>query len=105
MRYKQAVDISFSYVYFEMINPANVVKIFADRASNLLFSTFSNTSIATSTITSRECELAELLCGVLESIINSHLHTFEVEITLETITLHLPLSPDSAPIHVARKTR
>ena len=66
-----------------MINPANVVKIFADRASNLLSPAFSNTSTATSTITNRECEVVELLCGVLESITNSHSHTLEVEATLD----------------------
>ena len=66
-----------------MINPANVLKIFADRASNLLSSTVSNTSTATTTVTNRECEVAELLCGVLESITNSHSHTIEVETTLD----------------------
>ena len=80
---KQAADISFSRVYFEMINPANVLEIFADRASNLLSSTMSNTSIATTSVTNRECEVAELLCGVLESINNSHSHTIEVETTLD----------------------
>lgn len=72
-----------------MINPANVVKVFADRASNLLSSTSSNTS-TTSVITNRECEVAELLCGVLESITNSHSHFFEVE----TILDHDPVQDD-----------
>ena len=36
----------------------------------------------TSTVANRECEVAELLCGVLESIANSHSHTIEVETTL-----------------------
>ena len=66
-----------------MINPANVVKIFADRASNLLSSTVPKISTATATVTNRECEVAELLCGVLESITNSHSHTIEVETTLD----------------------
>ncbi|CAF1673171.1 unnamed protein product, partial [Adineta ricciae] len=62
-----------------MINPANVVKIFADRASNSLSSFASAASI----VTNRECEVAELLCGVLESITNSHSHSIEVETTLD----------------------
>jgi hypothetical protein len=66
-----------------MVDPTNVVKILADRVSNLPPSTFSNTSTATNTITNRECEVAELLCGVLESIVNSHSHTLEVETTLD----------------------
>jgi hypothetical protein len=52
--YKQAADISFSHVYFRMINPANVVKIFADRSSNVLSSIVSNNATATTTITNRE---------------------------------------------------
>ena len=65
-----------------MINPANVVKIFADRASNLS-STVSNSATSASTVTHRECEVADLLCSVLESITSSHSHTFEVETTLD----------------------
>jgi hypothetical protein len=65
-----------------MINPANVVKIFADRASNLL-STMSNCATSATTVTNRECASADLLCGVLESITSSHSHTFEVETTLD----------------------
>jgi hypothetical protein len=64
-----------------MTNPANVVKIFADRASNLL-SIVSNNATST-TVTNRECEVADLLCDVLESITSSHSHTFEVETTLD----------------------
>jgi hypothetical protein len=41
-----------------------------------------NTTVATA-ITNRECEIADLLCGVLESITSSHSHTFEVETTLD----------------------
>ncbi|CAF1602382.1 unnamed protein product, partial [Didymodactylos carnosus] len=66
-----------------MINPTNGVKIFGDRVSNLLSPTTSNTSTVTITTTNRECEVAELLYGVLESITNSHSHTFEVESTLD----------------------
>ena len=47
-----------------MINPINVAKIFVDRASNLSSSTFSDTSTSENTTTNRECEVAELLCGV-----------------------------------------
>jgi hypothetical protein len=35
--YKQASDISVSHVFFKMINPANVVKIFADRIEFIAF--------------------------------------------------------------------
>jgi hypothetical protein len=66
-----------------MINPSNVVKILADRASNLLPSVFSTNSASTASITNREREAANQLCSVLESIINSHSHTFEVENTLD----------------------
>ncbi len=66
-----------------MINPSNVVKILADRASNLLPSVFSTSSAPTASIANRECEVADQLCSVLESIINSHSHTFEVESTLD----------------------
>ena len=66
-----------------MINPVNVVKIFADRTSNVLSSIMSNNATATTTITNRECEVADLLCGVLESITTSHSHTVEVETTLD----------------------
>ena len=65
-----------------MINPANVVKIFADRASNLS-STVSNSAISKTNVTKRECEVADLLCSVLELITSSHSHTFEVETTLD----------------------
>lgn len=82
VRQKQAVNINFSRTYSEMINPANVVKVFADRASNLLYSSLSNTS-TTSVIINRECEVAELLCGVLQSITNRRSHFFEVEIALD----------------------
>ena len=66
-----------------MINPSNVMKILADRASNLLPSAFSTTSAPTTSITNRECEVADQLGSVLKSIINSHSHTFEVESTLD----------------------
>ena len=61
-----------------MINLANGVKVFVDRVSNLLFSTFSNTW-TTTTITNRECEVFEMLCIVLESSTTSRSHFFEVE--------------------------
>ena len=63
-----------------MINPINVAKIFVDRASNLPSSTFSTSG---NIITNREYEVAELLSGVLQSIVNSHSHTIEVETTLD----------------------
>ncbi|CAF1440532.1 unnamed protein product [Adineta ricciae] len=50
-----------------MINPANVVKIFADRASNLS-STVSNSATSAITVTHREYGAANLLCSVLKSI-------------------------------------
>jgi hypothetical protein len=59
------------------------VKIFADRASNVLSSVVSNNATATTTITNREREVADLLCGVLGSITSSHSHTIEVETTLD----------------------
>ena len=59
------------------------MKIFADRASNLLSSTASNNATATTTITNRECEVADLLCDVLKSITGSQSHTIEVETTLD----------------------
>lgn len=65
-----------------MISLANVVKIFSDRASNLSSTVSNNTTSATS-ITNRECEVADLLCNVLESITSSHSHSFEVETTLD----------------------
>ena len=43
----------------------------------------SHSAISTSTVTKRECEVADLLCSVLESITSSHSHTFEVETTLD----------------------
>ena len=73
--YMQAADFSLSHIYFELINPANIVKIFVDRASNLLSSVTSNNTIATNTITNRECEVADLLFDVLGSITSSHSHT------------------------------
>ena len=51
-----------------MINPTNVVK---------------NTSTTAAAITNRKCEITEMLCGVLESITNSHSHSLEVETTLD----------------------
>ena len=60
--YKQASDISDSHVSFKMINPTNVVKIFADRASNLLPSIVSNNKIVSTTITNRECDVAPFIC-------------------------------------------
>ena len=65
-----------------MINPSNVVKIFADQASNLLLPVSSTTSGITTIITNREYEVAHILCDVLESMVNSHSHSFEVETTL-----------------------
>ncbi len=53
VRYKQTIDISLSRFYFEMINPTNFLKVFADRTSNLLSSTFSNTSTVTNTMTKK----------------------------------------------------
>ncbi|CAF1461217.1 unnamed protein product [Adineta ricciae] len=41
------------------------------------------TATSASTVTHRECEVADLLCSVLESITSSHSHTFEVETTLD----------------------
>ena len=58
------------------------MKIFADRASSLL-SSVSNNAIFTTTVTNREREVADLLCGILESISSSHSQTFEVETTLD----------------------
>ena len=66
----------------QMINPVNVVKIVGDQALKLLPSTTSNTSIDT-TVRNRKREVAEFLCGVLESITNSYSHTIEVETTLD----------------------
>ena len=59
------------------------MKMFGYRASNLLSSIVSNNATATTTITNRACEVADLLCGVLESITSSHSHTIEVETTLD----------------------
>ena len=69
----------FFHTHFEMINSTNVVKIFAEQASKSLSSVASTTS----TVTNRECEVAELLCGTLESITNSHCYFTEVETTLD----------------------
>lgn len=80
--YQQASDTSFSHAYFKMINPANVVKIFADRASNLS-SAMSSSASSTTTVTNREREVVDLLWGVLDSITTSHSHMFEVETTLD----------------------
>ena len=65
-----------------MISLANVVKIFSHRASNLS-STVSNSTTSATSITNRECEVADLLCNVLESITSGHSHSFEVETTLD----------------------
>ena len=43
----------------------------------------SNNTTTTNTITNHECEVADLLCGVLESITSSHSHANEVETTLD----------------------
>jgi hypothetical protein len=80
---EEAVDTSYHFFSFTMINPVNVAKIFVERASNLPSSTFSNTSPNGNTITNHECEVADLLYRVLESIANSHSYTFEVETTLD----------------------
>ena len=61
-----------------MITLANVVKTFSNRASNLSSTVSNNTTSATS-ITNRECEVADLLCSVLESITSSHSHFFEID--------------------------
>ncbi len=74
-----------------MINPSNVIKVLSDPASSLLTSTLSNTSAATNTITNHECKVAELLCGVLQSIVNSHSHNFEVETTLDHASIESEL--------------
>ena len=65
-----------------MINPVNIVKFFADRVSNSLFFTLSDT-LTTTTVTNRECEVAKMLCNVLESITDSHLHSLEIETTFD----------------------
>ena len=65
-----------------MINPANVVKTFADQASNLS-SAVSGSASSTTTVTNREREVADLLWRVLNSITDSHSHMFEVETTLD----------------------
>ena len=57
-------------------------KIIVDRALNLPPSTW-NTSTSGTTVIDRECEVAELLPGILESIVNSYSHTIEVETTLD----------------------
>jgi hypothetical protein len=66
-----------------MINPVNVMKAFADRASSLFSTISSNDATTTATITNRESEVADLLCGVLESIARSDSHTFDIETTLD----------------------
>ena len=78
---EEAVDISYYLFYFKVINPINFANILVGRASNLLSSTLSNTLSSGNTIRNREYEVAELLCGILESIANSHSHTIEVETT------------------------
>jgi hypothetical protein len=65
-----------------MINSVNVVKIFADRAPNLL-PIVSNSATSVSTVINRECEVPDLLCSALESITSNHSHTFEVDTTLD----------------------
>lgn len=64
-----------------MINPSNVVKIVAEHVSGLSLSSTSNAS--TAAYTNREREIADLLCGVLESVTDSDGNTFEVESTLD----------------------
>lgn len=81
--FKQAADIGFSRVCFEMINPVNVMKVFVDRASGLFCTIPSNKATTTATFTNRECEVADLLCGVLESIASSDSHTIDIETTLD----------------------
>jgi DNA-binding ferritin-like protein (Dps family) len=83
VRGNKAADTSLSYFYFKMINPLNVMKIFSDRASTLLPSGFSESTTTSNIITNREYEVGELLCGVLESVINSHSHTVDIETTLD----------------------
>jgi len=67
----------------QMINPSNVVKILTDRALNLRPQIVSTTSSATTTTRNREREVADLLYGVLESLVNSHSHSVDVETTLD----------------------
>ena len=64
-----------------MINPSNVVKILTDRVSSRQSSGFSTSSTSTVSFTNRECEVADQLCSILESIVDSHSHTFEIEDT------------------------
>lgn len=66
-----------------MINPINVVKVFTDRASSLFGAARSSNSTTTDTVTNRESEAADLLCGVLESIARSDSHTVDIETTLD----------------------
>jgi hypothetical protein len=82
--YEKLIRSDFTIFYFEMINPSNIVKIFGDRASKLLSPVFSTTSgVTCTTVTKREHEVADLLYNVLESIVNSHSHSVEVETTLD----------------------
>lgn len=53
-----SIRYQFSYAHFKMISPANVVRIFADRASSLS-SIICNDVTSAATITNRECEVAD----------------------------------------------
>jgi hypothetical protein len=70
-----------------MINPANVIKIFTNQASNLLSSAVPNNAVTTNVTTRRESEVGELLCGLLESIVDSHSHSVDIETTLDHDTI------------------
>ena len=70
-----------------MINPANAMKIFTNRASNLLSSAVPNNAVTTSVITRRESEVGELFYGLLESIVDSHSHSVDFETTLDHDTI------------------
>lgn len=80
---RRKIVAGFVLIHFGMINPVNVVKILADRASNLLPSLSSTGWTVTSTITRRESEVADVLFDVLESIINSSSYNLEIETTLD----------------------
>ncbi len=47
VRCRKVVVFNLSRIHFEMINPSNCMNVLADRASNLLSSTFSTTSAIT----------------------------------------------------------
>ncbi len=91
MRRNKVFDTSLTDFYFEMINLSNITKIFAEQASNLLSPRFSNRLTASNIITSRECVVGEPLCGVIESTINSHSHTVDLETTLDHETVESEL--------------